>query len=606
MSIDTSKQTGYAVVADLPNDAVVTTKQTAYIVLSPQPAKIHQMAIEVIEDINPVNTNTLKLCLPFDQTLGESFTLDESPSRHPLDMTTDLPEIRGDLGGKFGTGALEIGNNPMRALLPQPDFNFTGDFTIEFWIFRGAPGAQEDIIGQWPDGNDKSWKCRLVGTALHFEWTSDGSTENVEIANHDVEVNEWEHLAFENFGGIFSMYSNGALIYSTASFVPLHQSVADLYIGKVESSPGGESLDGNMDELKIVVGEATFQGPFVEPIASVDCASIVTPPDVSWEPGNLGTQDECTDSEFTIIITGLETVLGTQTLGATGLPEGMVIDNFGNIIGVLPSHTAPPVLMTYEFQVTLYNNGVPILGPDTFSFTVRDLYLDDILQVTVPALYEPADRTLWKQHLFALIPNDNLYRATDPAFGITLTPDLFVIDGLTEDDLTAFHTALAREDGKGPNKHDVVIKTLSFGTTDNADVLFYTIEDPGSDILTFPNPLGPLGTREDAITAISPDPIDPISIDNIRDLLIAEVGFDSQFGAEKIPSFLGGTYQPVLIAAFVSKGSGQALVDRFDGDSFHHVFKGRTIAIDRINLIRCDTIWDENGGPSILVKFDDI
>ena len=518
-------------------------------------------------------------------------------------LGTSNPFINSTIN-QFGGGALDIsGTNFTRTLLPQPDFNFLADFTIEFWVYRNAL-TDGTVMGQWPSTADKGWKVNFLGGNLEFEHTLDGSAVLTKSAAVVVPAATWTHLAFENFGTIFTIYVDGVAKLSAPSVTPIHASIVDLIIGKKEEAPPN-SFDGLIDELKIVVGKATFKQPFVKPIASTDCVSIITPPVVNWIPGNLGEQDECSDSEFTIKIIGLETVLGTQTLQATGLPAGMVIDNFGNVIGVLPIHTAPPTVMEYFFQVTLYDNSVPILGPDTFSFDVRDQYLNDILQVTVPALYEPDDRTLWKQHLFALIPNDNIYRATDPAFGITLTPDLFIIDGLTEDDLTAFVTALSREDGRGPAKHDVIVKTLSFGTTTLADVLFYTIEDTGSDILSFPNPLGPQGTAKNPIT-ISPDPIEPISIDNVRDQLISAVGFDSQFNQERIPDFLGGTYQPVLIAAFVSKGSGQALVDKFNADAVHHVFKGRVISFDRINLKRCSTVWDENGGSSILVKFDDI
>ena len=507
MSIDTSKQSVYVSQSAIPDDRFITTKQTCYVVLSPAVDKIYQVALVVIEDINPVNNNTLKLCLPFDETIGESLTLDESPSRHPMDLTTGgLPTIDAT-PSQFGGAALNIGGtDTARALLPQPDFNFANDFTIEFWVWRiGATDGT--IMGQWPSIADKAWRIRFEGASMEFEWTPDGSTVNTETIPFTVLTATWTHLAFENFGGIFTVYVDGTAKLSAPDITPVHASIADLVFGNSLSDP----WDGLIDELKIVVGEATFQEPFVKPIASVNCASIITPPVVNWTPGNLGEQDECSDSEFKIIITGLETILGTQSLQATGLPAGMAVDNFGNVIGVLPIHTAPPTVMEYFFQVTLYDNEVPILGPDTFSFDVRDLFLNDILQVTVPALYESDDRRAWKNHLLNLIPNDNVYRSTDPAFGITLTPDLFIIDGLTEDDLIAFVTSLSREDGKGPAKYEVIIETLSFGTTDNADVLFYTINDPGSTILSFSNPLS-IGQK-----VVLPDPIEPTSIDNVRD-----------------------------------------------------------------------------------------
>ncbi len=98
---------------------------------------IFQVSLEVIHDINPINTETLKLCLPFDQTLGESFTVDEGPSLHPIDLTTGgLPTIESS-PSQFGGGALDVSSTDYaRVLLPQPDFDFDGDFTIEFWIFK--------------------------------------------------------------------------------------------------------------------------------------------------------------------------------------------------------------------------------------------------------------------------------------------------------------------------------------------------------------------------------------------------------------------------------------------------------------------------------------
>lgn len=592
MSIDTSKQTAYVAQGDLPVDEVITTKQTCYVVLSLKPNAISQVAAEVITNINPVNTDPLKLCLPFDETLTESFTQDQSPSIHPVDMTTGgLPTIDAT-PSQFGGGAVNVAATDwLRVLLPQPDFNFTGNFTIEFWIFRNATGGIEDVMGQWPSTTDKGWRIRFNVNNLEFEWTPDGSTVNTEVITFTIPVSTWTHLAFENFSTVFTVYIDGFAIFNVASITPIHASNGDLFIGKVESSSGGEEFDGLIDEFKIVVGQATFQAPFLTPIASIDCSSII-PPDISWDPGNLGQQNECEESLFQITVTGIKLVSGTQEFFAVGLPNNMFIDAFGNIFGILPTHTPGPTIMNYEFTVTFLVGGVPLLGPSTFSFDVQDLYLNDIIEVNVPSLLTAKDRNEWKIHLLGLINFTDLFKPTGPNFGVIQNPDLFVINGLTESALLNYQNALTSFDPA--IRHGVTIETLKVGTGANFDVLYYSINDTGSTILTFPNPLG-----------IDPTPIEPISIDNIRDLLTTTIGFDSQFGEEVLPDWLS-TYEPLIIAAFVNKGTGQAIVDKFNSDAVHHKFKGRTIIVDRLNVTRCSTFWPENAEDQIVIKFDDI
>ncbi len=575
------------------------TQISAEVVSKLNVASIHQVALEVIQDINPINTETLKLCLPFDTTVGQSFTVDDSPSVHPMDLTSGgLPTIDAT-PSKFGGAALNVTTTDfVRVLLPQPDFNFIVNFTIEFWVYRNA-ATDGHVMGQWPSTTEKSWRILFNGANLEFEHTPDGSTVTTEIIVFTIPAATWTHVVFEEFDGIFTVYIDGIARHNVASFIPIYQSNVDLFIGKVEASTGGEEFDGSIDEFRIKVGEAVFQAPFSIPSGSVDCVTII--PDISWNPGNIGDQFECDASEFQIIVTGLETVSGLQTFTASNLPDGLAIDSNGNIFGTLPAHTSPPPTMEYFFQVTFFVGGIAVLGPATFSFDIKDRFADDILQVTVPTLLEDEDRTAWKIHLLNLIPNDAQFLPAGDDFGISLIPRLFIMDGLTEISIALFQTAVASFD---PATRDrVIFKTLKFGTNGRFDVLYYSIEDRGSNILSFPNPLG-LRVPDPIINPI-PATIDPLSIDNIRDLLITGVGFDSQFAKELLPDWLT-TYEPLVIAAFVKAGKGQEIVDKFDGDAIHHIFKGRTIVLDRLDVRRCSTNWAENGERRLVVKFDDI
>ena len=44
----------------------------------------------------------------------------------------------------------------------------------------------------------------------------------------------------------------------------------------------------------------------------------------------------------------------------------------------------------------------------------------------------------------------------------------------------------------------------------------------------------------------------------------------------------------------------------FNADAVHHVFKGRTIIFDRIDVKRCTTVWPETGERRTTIKFDDV
>ena len=472
-----------------------------------------------------------------------------------------------------------------------------GVFQLDF------PQDLIDIMGQWPASADRSFKIGTRDDKLEFVWSSTGSDEIRESTSYILPTTTWTHLTFEKLGNIFTIYADGIAIFNSGTVNAINPSIADLYIGKVESTEAGNEFDGSIDEFRIIEGEAVFQAPFQIPSGSVDCVTVI--PDISWEPGNLGSQFECDASEFQVIVTGLETVVGLQSFTATGLPEGMVIDSNGNIFGTLPVRDSPPATMEYFIQVTFFVGGIAFLGPSTFSFNVQDRFSDDILQITCPTFLTDEDRTAWKIHLLGLIPNDEAFLPAGDDFGISLTPRLFIMDGLTEDDLSAFQTAMAVFDPALRSK--VTFNTLKFATNGRFDVLYYSIEDRGSDVLTFENPLrgiGP-GGRENPLLSQLPSPIEPLSINNIRSRLETDVGFDSQFGQELLPDWLP-IYEPLVIAAFVIAGRGQVIVDKFDGDSIHHIFKGRAITLDRLDIRRCSTEWPQNGERRLTIKFDDI
>ncbi len=168
-------------------------------------------------------------------------------------------------GGKFGQAGLFDGTGDYLTIPASTDWNFNGDFTIDFWwkgaglntnliksVTTGTNGAE--TTGDWilfTDGN--GWTTFAI-------WGGGNAGGSAAVLT----TGTWYHIAVVRSGSTTSLYINGVqkgtTITSTATFgntkmLNIGQNEIDLVLG----------LNGWIDEVRISKGIARWTSNFVPP-----------------------------------------------------------------------------------------------------------------------------------------------------------------------------------------------------------------------------------------------------------------------------------------------------------------------------------------------------
>ncbi|NDC10466.1 MAG: LamG domain-containing protein, partial [Oxalobacteraceae bacterium] len=170
----------------------------------------------------------------------------------------------------------------------------TGDFTIEFWYYPLSLFATSAGIiqgGGEPGAPGGDW-CTPVttyfvninnnGTTFCIGRNCIGPDASATIA---LNTNTWHHLAVTRQAGTVRFFQDGVLKGTGTSYQNyLTQPTYGLRIFSpliIVDPMSGESIDGYLDEVRIVKGEALYTAAFTPPTAPFVAAPIVTPTDVA-------------------------------------------------------------------------------------------------------------------------------------------------------------------------------------------------------------------------------------------------------------------------------------------------------------------------------------
>ena len=143
------------------------------------------------------------------------------------------------------------------------DFEFTADYTIEFWAYVKGTGDRFYL-----DNDDNSifvrirsdqWQAVIEGVATYF-----GSSIQ----------NGWNHVALQRSGTTVTGYVNGVGTTITTSSSSTVTGNRTLTIGAQNTSTGG--ITGNLSNLRIVKGTAIYSGNFTPPTEKLTAVSGTT------------------------------------------------------------------------------------------------------------------------------------------------------------------------------------------------------------------------------------------------------------------------------------------------------------------------------------------
>lgn len=160
--------------------------------------------------------------------------------------------------------------NDDRLIAPNDsaDWDLTGHFTIEFWVYFNLLDASRvtSFIEHYESGakNHNFGIDNLNNVGIYMN-SSGGLAQN-QGADNLVATGQWHHFAFQRFGNQFTVYQNGvaALQFNSSSVFTLN-AAALAFMG---TGNNGNGLHGYLGAIRFTNGVARYQGNFIPPIAT--------------------------------------------------------------------------------------------------------------------------------------------------------------------------------------------------------------------------------------------------------------------------------------------------------------------------------------------------
>jgi hypothetical protein len=160
---------------------------------------------------------------------------------------------------KMGTASLLLdGTGDYASITSQADFGFgTGNFTVEGWMYLDATSGVQTFT-DFRAGVD-------TNTAVWIY--ADGADAKVNVGNSTVitgttalSATTWHHIALTRSGTDTKLFVDGVQVGSTYTDSNDYGNTKPVYIG-AEHDAGG-ALDGNIDDVRIIKGNAVYTAGF--------------------------------------------------------------------------------------------------------------------------------------------------------------------------------------------------------------------------------------------------------------------------------------------------------------------------------------------------------
>lgn len=155
------------------------------------------------------------------------------------------------------------GSNDYMTVADHADWQFNGDFTLEFFgvkfasitTLQGLAGHTNGVSG------NIGWAFLFRGgdtpKTLNFQWSTDGSTNNSQIVAWTPTLNQAYNICVERSGTTLRFYVDGAFLGSITVSGTTFNSTSALAVGAANSG-GGSKLNGRLKAVRITKGVARY------------------------------------------------------------------------------------------------------------------------------------------------------------------------------------------------------------------------------------------------------------------------------------------------------------------------------------------------------------
>lgn len=161
---------------------------------------------------------------------------------------------------KYGTGACWInagtGDRVSVADKVAGQFNLTGDFTVEAWVYPTAAASYRTIITRYNAANN-AWIMRFDGNAsalTSLAWYGGQATGAYYNFNATIALNQWHHVAVCRSGSSVRGFLNGTQIGATqTNSGTMTGGTAGNLVGSSDQSGFQFPFAGYIDDLRVTL-----------------------------------------------------------------------------------------------------------------------------------------------------------------------------------------------------------------------------------------------------------------------------------------------------------------------------------------------------------------
>lgn len=218
-----------------------------------------------LEELSPT-----KLLLNFDGNDGDTNTTDASPEGHAITFSggAEISTAQSKFGGSSayfdGNGGSSV------SLASGSTFAFSGDFTIEAWVRLSSSATFDVIVSATSGGDATAWILVQINQELYFLGSNGSSWVTVLNSGATLSTAQWHHVAVAREGANVRVFVDGVL-EGTATSTQSYPSGNTVYVGHYPVINGSTptTLDGYIDDLRIIKGHALYTNNFTPPISSL-------------------------------------------------------------------------------------------------------------------------------------------------------------------------------------------------------------------------------------------------------------------------------------------------------------------------------------------------
>ena len=178
------------------------------------------------------------------------FAFPSTISRLPKTITVNGNAAVSATQSKFGGSSIAFdGTGDYLSIASNTDFNFgTGDFTIEFWVYRNVSGAQHDILDFRTAGTSQNVPRVYINSANILAYFVAGATRITGGSGNIVSAGAWHHIAVSRQGTSTKLFLDGIQAGSTWTDTTTYIQ-CPLTIGAQYN--GSNSVNGYIDEVRV-------------------------------------------------------------------------------------------------------------------------------------------------------------------------------------------------------------------------------------------------------------------------------------------------------------------------------------------------------------------